>query len=258
MWARDLHVYFGTKVFRLANVYICYALKGQIYNKTLRTGGVKALEAQTRWTLAACRCTIVHFQTCWHYLTSAISGSVWFSGSSTTPQDYHEILQGGCTFTLLLRVSWLELAKNVSMIHGRIQIGGRGSAPPPAKSQKYGPDRLKNHKATKSSFNIGRWWPDFSGIHTSTKIKSQSWTPSEKTFRIRAWEGCTCSSLLRVSWQELVKHVIMILSHVSENVIQPMIYLSKWHVTVPSFSECLKENFSRTHVAMPFFDKCHE
>ena len=107
--------------------------------------------------------------------------------------------------------------------HGRIQRRDRGSRPPPppGKSQKHrvlsntGPDPLKNYKPTKPAFNVGPssarqrnailmafcWRADdgplkvvfWSFLPSSTKrektlSKCQIWTPSDKTFCIRAWK----------------------------------------------------------------------
>ena len=95
--------------------------------------------------------------------------------------------------------------------------GDRGSGPPPPlKNHKNigslsnsGPDTLINHKATKPAFNVGsswarqqnaikmgfRWRADddpnvvvFGSYFFSSKKRCQSWTPSDKTFWICAWD----------------------------------------------------------------------
>ena len=90
----------------------------------------------------------------------------------------------------------------------RSRGGNRGSRPPPhpppppphppEKSQKYRvpfgnvPDPLKNHKAIKPASNVPMMaWFCGSWIHWDRQLKKtkhcQCWTPSEKTFWIRAW-----------------------------------------------------------------------
>ena len=98
--------------------------------------------------------------------------------------------------------------------HARIKRGQR-PGPPPMKKHKYigflsnsGPDPLKNHKATKPAFNVApstarqrkmafRWRADDGPLivafgstlpHQVITIKKryQSWTPSDKSFWIRA------------------------------------------------------------------------
>ena len=98
------------------------------------------------------------------------------------------------------------------IFHVRIQRGDRGvrTPPPPEKPQNIGflgntgPGPLKNHKAAKPAFNVGpssarlrnngvslagRLWPAFSAIwilFPLIKKRKKSWTPSGKTFWIRA------------------------------------------------------------------------
>ena len=106
--------------------------------------------------------------------------------------------------------------------HGRIQRGKAGGPdlpPPPPRNHKAigclsntGPDPLKNHKATKPALTVRsssacqrnsipfKWlfafWPALSGNWilstpppppSTEKRRCQSWTPSDKTFWIRAW-----------------------------------------------------------------------
>ena len=111
-----------------------------------------------------------------------------------------------------------------SLAHGRIQGAGAGVRTPPPHPlknniiygflRKTGPDPLKNNEATKPAFiNVGhhrhasepplnsvslagRWWPSYIGIWNLsppstkklklTKKPCHSWTPSDKTFWIRA------------------------------------------------------------------------
>ena len=106
---------------------------------------------------------------------------------------------------------------------------------PSEKNHKYigfpsntGPDPLKKSQSYQASIQYwaiisplakrhlngvllaGRWWSDFSGIwihkSTTTKKRSQSWTPSEKTFWIRTWD-CTQNGQ-----QILIVRVLTILS----------------------------------------------
>ena len=98
--------------------------------------------------------------------------------------------------------------------------GGSGSLPPPPKNHKnigfpsnIDPDPLNittlpsQHSmvghyrhASETPFLAGWWWPTFSGIsilspsHQLKKKKRQCWTPSDKTFSIRA---CINSSLVQ-------------------------------------------------------------
>ena len=102
--------------------------------------------------------------------------------------------------------------------------GGRGSRPPPPpplKNHKIigflsntDPDPLKNHKATKPAFNVGSsssWRADDGPIlvvgiwiHSLTK-KKESWTPSEKTFWIRAW---SVFIKLGPAWSGFIKYLL--------------------------------------------------
>ena len=84
--------------------------------------------------------------------------------------------------------------------------GGQGVRTPLENHKKIGflrstgLDPFKNHKATKSAFNVGpssvngvllagRWWPAYSGnlilpplIKLKNKKRRQSWNPSDKKF----------------------------------------------------------------------------
>ena len=98
-----------------------------------------------------------------------------------------------------------------SLYHARIQRGNRG--PNPLKDHKFiwfysntGPDPSENHKPTKPAFNVGHYWPTsempfqwhfagrliiarnsgFRSLAPLNKKPYQSWTPSDKTFWIRA------------------------------------------------------------------------
>ena len=107
----------------------------------------------------------------------------------------------------------VDMAMAFRVLHGTWADpeGGKGSGPPPPPPKKKNhknigflsntaPDPLKNHRATKPAFNVGPYNWCFAGgtimvivvfgssIPSSTKNRGtlSNWTPSDKTFWIRA------------------------------------------------------------------------
>ena len=136
-----------------------------------------------------------------HSICLEVSGLQWVNKNSKQPVFTKLVSK----LMRLVLIAYMTKHQGYKTFMGGSRGVGTGGPNPPEKSQKYrffsniGPDRLKNHKATKPAFNVGPILAHFdlyldqsSRLHhlkNKTKKKPrQSWTPTGKTCMLNSTE----------------------------------------------------------------------